>query len=406
MKDLNAPILLHTDLGMGPKVINRKMQQEYPSLALEAIKIQIRKETIAEEMRILYVALTRAKEKLFITGVEKDLKVEMQKKEEEIQKYAVTQKLDSSLVQKYRSYLDWIELVYLAKPKEAQELIEVQEHTPKEENSQEETVKQVSIQEIMQGAKEQDLTEIKQALEWEYPYQEAVLLPTKMSVTKIKEQVKEIDNTEHTRKIVVTEDSLTDTNKPPHVYRTPNFMAEELTITASQRGTLMHLCISKLQETEEYTIDKLKDLLQQMVKQKQILPKEAEAISIQKLYEYTQSSLFQELKKAKEIAKEQAFYLQIPAKEIYGNHAEEPILVQGIIDLYYISEKGELILVDYKTDYVEKGKEEELVEKYRKQLTLYQRALEQAKKKKVDKIYLYSIYLQKSIEVKEEKNCD
>lgn len=168
----------------------------------------------------------------------------------------------------------------------------------------------------------------------------------------------------------------------------------------------MHLCISKLQETEEYTIDKLKDLLQQMVKQKQILPKEAEAISIQKLYEYTQSSLFQELKKAKEIAKEQAFYLQIPAKEIYGNHAEEPILVQGIIDLYYISEKGELILVDYKTDYVEKGKEEELVEKYRKQLTLYQRALEQAKKKKVDKIYLYSIYLQKSIEVKEEKNCD
>ena len=404
MKDLNAPILLHTDLGMAPKVINRKMQQEYPSLALEAIKIQIRKETIAEEMRILYVALTRAKEKLFITGVEKDLKVEMQKKEEEIQKYAVTQKLDSSLVQKYRSYLDWIELVYLAKPKEAQELIEVQEHTPKEENSQEETVKQVSIQEIMQGQKEQDLKEIKQALEWEYPYQEAVLLPTKMSVTKIKEQAKEAENIENTKAIV--EDVLTDTNKPPHVYRTPNFMAEELTITASQRGTLMHLCISKLQETEEYTIDKLKDLLQQMVKQKQILPKEAEAISIQKLYEYTQSSLFQELKKAKEIAKEQAFYLQIPAKEIYGNHAEEPILVQGIIDLYYISEKGELILVDYKTDYVEKGKEEELVEKYRKQLTLYQRALEQAKKKKVDKIYLYSIYLQKSIEVKEEKNCD
>ena len=236
----------------------------------------------------------------------------------------------------------------------------MQEHTPKEENSQEETVKQVSIQEIMQGQKEQDLKEIKQALEWEYPYQEAVLLPTKMSVTKIKEQAKEAENIENTKAIV--EDVLTDTNKPPHVYRTPNFMAEELTITASQRGTLMHLCISKLQETEEYTIDKLKDLLQQMVKQKQILPKEAEAISIQKLYEYTQSSLFQELKKAKEIAKEQAFYLQIPAKEIYGNHAEEPILVQGIIDLYYISEKGELILVDYKTDYVEKGKEEELVE--------------------------------------------
>lgn len=74
-------------------------------------------------------------------------------------------------------------------------------------------------------------------------------------------------------------------------------------------------------------------------------------------------------------------------------------MVQGIIDLYYINQKNEIVLVDYKTDYVEKGKENTLVEKYEKQLELYQKALEEALNKKVDKKYIYSVYLGKEIEM-------
>ena len=85
------------------------------------------------------------------------------------------------------------------------------------------------------------------------------------------------------------------------------------------------------------------------------------------------------------------------ADEIYKNNIEEKILVQGIIDLYYINKNDEIILVDYKTDYVSNNNEQELIDKYRGQLDIYKRALEQALNKKVEAVYIYSIYLNKKI---------
>ena len=102
---------------------------------------------------------------------------------------------------------------------------------------------------------------------------------------------------------------------------------------------------------------------------------------------------------SKKLYREKPFFINIPAKEIYGEEVEEKVLVQGIIDLYYIDENDDIILVDYKTDYVEKGKENELIEKYKKQLELYQEALEEALHKKVKNKYIYSVYLGKEIEI-------
>lgn len=103
------------------------------------------------------------------------------------------------------------------------------------------------------------------------------------------------------------------------------------------------------------------------------------------------------MKKAKKVNKEKPFYINIPAKELYEEDVPEKILVQGIIDLYYINEKDELVLVDYKTDFVQR--EEELKEKYKTQLLLYKKALEEALCKKVDSIYIYSTFLGKEIEL-------
>ena len=89
----------------------------------------------------------------------------------------------------------------------------------------------------------------------------------------------------------------------------------------------------------------------------------------------------------------------MPAKEIYQKDLDESVLVQGVIDLYYINSDDELVLVDFKTDYVENRDEESLINKYRTQLELYKNALEQATKRKVDRIYIYSTYLEKKIEL-------
>ena len=105
------------------------------------------------------------------------------------------------------------------------------------------------------------------------------------------------------------------------------------------------------------------------------------------------------MKSAKKIYREKPFFINIPAKEIYKEETEEEILIQGIIDLCFINKQDELVLVDYKTDYVQKGMEKELIDKYINQLNLYKRALEESMNKKVDKIFIYSVYLEKELEI-------
>ena len=143
----------------------------------------------------------------------------------------------------------------------------------------------------------------------------------------------------------------------------------------------------------------IEDLLEKLEQKEIITTKQKQAIPKQEIQKFTNSDLFKEISEAKEIYKEQPFYLNIPVKELYESDSEESILVQGIIDLYYITKEGQVILVDYKTDYVLEGNEDYLKEKYTPQLKLYKRAIEHALNKQVDKTFIYSTYLSKKIEV-------
>ena len=136
-----------------------------------------------------------------------------------------------------------------------------------------------------------------------------------------------------------------------------------------------------------------------MINRKIITSKEAEAINIQRIYQFTKSLIWRELQQAKCIEKEKTFYIEIPANEIYNKNTDDFVLVQGIIDLYYINKDDNLVLVDYKTDYVENNDEQILINKYKIQLDLYKKALEEALERKVDKVYIYSTFLNKEIEL-------
>lgn len=155
--------------------------------------------------------------------------------------------------------------------------------------------------------------------------------------------------------------------------------------------------MQKLEESQEYDLGKIQELICDMVNREMITQKEAENINPNAILKFTQSKIWQDMKHAKEIHKEKPFYIMIPAKEVYQEEVSEDILVQGIIDLYYINQKDELVLVDYKTDYVQN--ETELINKYRKQLELYQKALEESLQRKVNHIFIYSTFLGKELEV-------
>ena len=136
-----------------------------------------------------------------------------------------------------------------------------------------------------------------------------------------------------------------------------------------------------------------------MINREIITKKEATNINTEKIYKFTTSEIFNQMKTAKKVYKEQPFYINIPAKGIYNIETEDKILVQGIIDLFYITQDNKITLIDYKTDYVPKGKEEQLKEKYQKQLELYKTAIEGMTKKKVDNVYIYSTYLEKTVKI-------
>lgn len=172
---------------------------------------------------------------------------------------------------------------------------------------------------------------------------------------------------------------------------------DDAKLTGAQKGTLLHLCMQKLDEKKEYDFKVIEELIEHLVEKEIITEKEAENINRKAILQFTKSRIWQEMKQAKEIQKEKPFYITVSAKEIYQEEIEEEILVQGIIDLYYRNQKDELILVDYKTDFVEI--EQELINKYAKQLELYRTALEEALGQKVKHTYIYSTFLGKELEV-------
>lgn len=394
MQDLNKPVLLHQEMGIGLQYIDSERRIQYPTLTKEAIKIKIRRETISEEMRVLYVALTRAKERLIITGLSRDLKKSLENKEKLLQTFKNVKekgKIPSELVEKYISYLDWLELVYENnKENNIEEVMQLFTYNKQDlilglRREAEETI---DIRgKIDTKAKQSKVdNEILKTLNWKYKYLANSKILAKTSVTKLKEleEEKDIEDLINEARNAKTE------HKKAEVQ--PKFLEEKHILTAAEKGTLLHLCVQKLDETKDYTKEELHDFVQNLKEKNIITKEEAESINIDILYNYTKSELWEELKNAKEIHKEVPFYINVPARAIYDEAEENSqILVQGIIDLYYIDKDDNLILVDYKTDYVPNGNIKVLEEKYKVQLDLYKKAIEEAIGKKVSKAMIWSL---------------
>ena len=443
LMDLNKNILLHQELGIGVKYINYDKQVQYDTLSKSAIRSKVFTETLSEEMRILYVALTRAKEKLYITGTMNDYEKEIEKMKIQVERYSKNgNKINQILIKKYKKYLDWINLVYLYEKGNTKDLIEYnvlekEEIIKKCKRIEQEEIDVVKMLEEHKKDKE-EIKKIEEILNFEYKHKLATTIPTMSSVTQIKqmqdnikgskvgkedkeEAVQELEKSdllkkskevkEHKEKATekLDKSEFLKENKVGKEYKKeemiitfdkPKFLKEdkEDKLTNAEKGTLVHLCMQHLNEKVEYNLEKVKELVEELERKEIITSKEKENINLYKILEFTKSNIWKEVKKAKKVYKERPFFINIPAKEIYKEEIEEKILIQGIIDLYYINENDEIILVDYKTDYVERGKEQELIEKYKKQLELYCKAIEEANKKQVSRIYIYSVYLGREIE--------
>ena len=410
LMDLNKNILYHDELGLGPEFVDLEKRVSYTTLPKEAIKQRIKLETLSEEMRILYVALTRAKEKLIITGATSSV-------DKFVKKCCNAAALDEenilpSEVLKGKSYLDWIGMA-LCKHRDGEalrELLGVVDIHIKDDLSRwniklwkKSDLAVESYPQIVDNLGENLCItskdgvvdkEIINRLDYKYEYLEATKLKSNLSVSDLKK--KNYEESEHE---IITEMFT----KKQEIK--PKFLQKEKGLSGAEKGTAMHFVMQKLDLNKVNSYDSIKEQLKYFVNNDLISEEEYKTINIKKILGFFNSKLGKRMLEAyfkgNKVYKELPFYTEISATEtdktLSNKVKDEKIRIQGVIDCFFYDDDNKVVLLDYKTDYVEDGNEEEIVNKYRIQLKYYKDALEKITKEEVKECYLFLFYLGKEV---------
>lgn len=393
MNDANKGYVIHKNFGIGLDCVYPDKAYKTTSLNKLAIRQKIRTEAISEEMRVLYVALTRPIEKLVCTAVVKNGS-------------AFLNKLEQNLVnQPYRinPYLilhssSFIELILLASMRSA--LFESASGVCFENQVNDGvryslTLKNIS--EISLGLSEQERLDIDSAyssvsddyprlcrvLGYKYPHFASSNLSGNISVTEIKKLLG--DDAEY---------NLYDDMKLVR----PSYFGADIPISGSAKGTLMHLCMERINFADISDFSSLQSAIDSLVSASLISDDERKAIDDDKIWTFISSPLGKRMATHR-LYKEFAFKYMIKASEIYDIDTDDEIVVQGTIDAYFEDDDGSIVLVDYKTDKV-KGQNSELIAKrYRVQLDCYAKALEKILGKKVKQRLIYLFDTNETIEL-------
>lgn len=415
--DFRKDVLYHHELGYGPQIVDFERRISYPSIAKEALKCKINIENISEEMRILYVALTRAKEKLIITSSIKDIEQNMHKWSSNISTEKMVSKYD---ILNGKNYMDWM-MPAIIKHKDLEDIRETYNLSTSisMEDESKWSVKTWNRDDIdfekheKEGIREvlntMDLSQhdteyyeqIEKKLNFEYPYLGVVKKAASISVTEIKKRQEEYEE---------QDDSL-GLYKHKTTLKKPKFLSESQKtekITGARRGTIVHLIMEVLDFEKINTESEIKAQIQDLVKRRIITEKESQVLSPRKIMRFFKSPIAKRMLSSKFVKREQKIYTQIKMNDIYLNdeifknnretYENESVMLRGVIDLYFEEDDG-LVILDYKTDFVDENNKKEIIHKYKKQIEIYADVLSKLTGKKVKEKYLYLFGIDKQVKV-------
>ncbi len=438
-QDIRNNIILHSELGAGPEYIDSKARTKVPTLLKKFIQKKVQIENLGEELRVLYVAMTRAREKLILTGYLKDLE-ELKRKE-----FSFFELLSA------KSYTNWV-LPAMMNKIEEKPYIDQLPYEIKGNGmaiciiSQADLIRQEAVKQLFMRKDKETLQsidpdqtynamlkeEIKSRLEYKYPYGNEAALKIKMTVSELK-KLGQFQDEEYSVRLYMPEtekdsrladaaahlpikdeadyfagfDPITDeiseiTPVIPEITPTiPGFIRQtQAMTTGTDRGTLYHKVLELLDLNRVSRQEDILAELDRMASINRINPEDIKKLKLDYLYHFTRSKVADRMRKARSLNllyKEKQFVMGIKASEVLkGVESEELILIQGIIDVFF-EEDGELVLLDYKSDLVKQ--ESELIHRYRMQLHYYKKALEQMLQKRVKEMIIYSLPLGKEIRI-------
>lgn len=397
MQDVRSNVVLHARLGIGMNHVELEQSTKSPSLIKKVIQKEETLESLGEELRVLYVALTRAKEKLIITGTVENLEKKLLSLERV--KRQRGEELDFLQLSKATNY--WSFLLPALMRLTCEVPIKVQEIRPDDLFGIE--LQRVTKERMERAVLEQWDTDrvydpemkerLKEQFAYCYPYEEERGRKMKFTVSELKKSIY--------MKETMQEENVPDGEflyeEPEVVPLLPRFLQEEEEKGGAARGTAYHRVLELLDFTAEYDAKSLKEAIESFREQGKITEETGKMIRVKDFLSFFDTSArkrMAESARCGKLYKEQPFVLGVPASELYEQKTEEWILVQGIIDVYFEEEDG-LVVLDYKTDRV--SDEKELVNKYHAQLDYYAKALEQLTEKKVKEKLIYSFALGKEI---------
>lgn len=408
LQDLRRNLLVHKELGLGPLAVDLEQRIRYPTLPRLVIEQRLLLETLSEELRVLYVALTRAREKLYLVGSVRNL-------EGSLGKWAQTAALprspqgalpDYALAQA-RCFLDWIGPALISHPDLASVLTPLgiaQEPLTDERDTSGwnlQLIEPASLTgeadalllspELDSLAKYEALPDhgfaepISQRLGWVYPYAALQGKHIKVSVSELKRRFEAIDEEAA---------PMASWQRPPSLR--PAFV-QTAALSQAEVGSAIHLMLQHVDLSQEPTLDYLKDLQASMVAASLLSPEAAERIDLKLIQKFLGSELGTRMRQAKQVWRELPFSLRLPATELYGPAATgEHVSIQGIIDCV-LQEADGAVLLDFKSDNVDARTVAQAAAGYQVQVDLYTRAVSELLQLEVKERYLYFLRLGRAI---------
>lgn len=392
-QDSRSKMILHPNLGVGLDIIEEDRRIKVPAFFKKVIARQTELESLGEELRVLYVAFTRAKEKLIITGCIKD--EEMLQQIREIYCGSNRKALNFKERAEAKTFLEWI-LPAAAASGSWDKVSYVTPWSMLEDEATHQITEHVSLRQRVQQAEEVSDTlyeKIKEQLSYQYPHPDAIHLVTKYSVSELKHRaMRELAAKEEED---VTPKFLEEVSTP----YVPAFMEGKAEVNqGALRGTAMHRLMecydfTKMPDCSDEFAENIKKQLTGLVQMGKVSEDMQKLIRIPSVELFLKSQLAPRMKAA---AMRDDLFREKPF--VMGNHEmeEEMVLIQGIIDVFWVEEDG-IVLLDYKTDRVDSATR--LRDMYKEQMDLYAEALERIFPLPVKEKYLYSFRLNQAIEV-------
>ena len=367
--DQKALVQFHSELGVGCSVYDRATHTRFPSVACAAIRRRTQQENLSEELRVLYVAMTRARDMLIMTCCSGNMASQLSRLANRISPETV-----GRLAEQAGCMGDWVLLTALLR-EEAGALHQIGGRP--DGCSVSSIPWQIRYQDISEqtSAKAPHTSErlpdrvpvtpefLKTGLSYRYPFQSAATIPMKITATQLKGR--KLDEE-------AVEGAATTWHRSPS--RRPNLIFEDRPLTPAQRGVAMHQAMQYLDFARVSSCEAIKAQLDEMQRDLFLTKKQAEAVDPAKLYAVFQSALGAELAAADRIIREYKFSVLIPSAVLYPGSGQEKILLQGVTDCCLIH-SGAITVVDFKTDRIRPGGEAEAGERYRPQLDAYSMAL-------------------------------